>query len=159
MDLQSWKTKQLTKCMVGNLPIGIHSAPLRTEWVVWHQRSLWSASRLNTFYIQTLLDRFWRLFITSSTFVEMKMSSSFKALFSFAHFRTLATPMSVCNSSANLNCSPFVCLLFLHLHVWKEKNENLTIPFPWHQWSSVDHPQPHDPPSKRTKFKHLSVAV
>ena len=43
---------------------------------------------------------------TSSTLVEMKMSSSFKARFSFAHCRTLSTPTSVCNSSANLSWAP-----------------------------------------------------
>ena len=43
---------------------------------------------------------------TSSTLVEMKMSSSFKARFSFAHCRTRSTPTSVCNSSANLSWAP-----------------------------------------------------
>ena len=119
-----------------NLPSGIQSAPLRTGWVVWHQRSLWRASRLKTCN-GNIVKIIWRSFkSTSSTFVEMKMSSSFKAWLSFAHFRILATPMSVCNSSANL--------YFVTFEFW----ELLTIPFLLNRWSSIHHLQSHVPPSK-----------
>ena len=119
-----------------NLPSGIQSAPLRTGWVVWHQRSLWRASRLKTCN-GNIVEIIWRSFrSTSSTLVEMKMSSSFKAWLSFAHFRILATPMSVCNSSANL--------YFVTFEFW----ELLTIPFLLNRWSSIHHLQWHVPPSK-----------
>ena len=57
----------------------------------------------------------------------MKMSSSFMACFSFAHCRTLATPMSVCNSSANLS--------WRHLWIFTLDKKTWILPKPYHSFS------------------------
>ena len=88
-----------------------------SPWSSCSRQSLWllclghtisstgpSVSPFRDFYLYSLSES--SLLGTSSTLVEMKMSSSFKARFSFAHCRTRSTPTSVCNSSANLSWAP-----------------------------------------------------